>query len=282
VFLWIALFIPGFLSANLAHRAIGIATINVFHSDVNYIRIFVLQSMTIAIILLFSRLMFAASNMCRIASDRCAAMSASRLRRIDSRPPVLYLRSFRNDRLRTRDPRELGIARLFDPYRDRLTMEQLISRRSFVLGPIVAIADPKSKMQAIGAARAFVRGGDWKEVVQSLMHEAKLIVVLMDMTENLTWEIAQVTTPDLLSKTLFVFPPALPKAASTEPPAIELLRPVLSPDAFRKLGHPELASSIRAIRFAPFRATVVASQTATISDYELAFDVLSRDADSYP
>jgi hypothetical protein len=168
---------------------------------------------------------------------------------------------------------------LVDPYRDKSTMEQLISRRSFTLGPIVTIADPKATMQPAGAARAFVQGADWKEVVQALMREASLIVVLMDLTENLKWEIEQIVTPDLLSKTLFVFPPLPSKAALTVGPStIELLRAVLPPDAWSELAGADLVTTVRAIRYTPIATRAVVSQTATISDFELAFDILTRDA----
>src|SRR5205085_4609358 len=74
----------------------------------------------------------------------------------DSRPPILYLRSFGDDK---------------DP-----TCEDDLKSIVKAVGPFIAIGRPGERLQTPGADRMYV-GDEWQEVVTGLMREARLIIV---------------------------------------------------------------------------------------------------------
>jgi len=133
--------------------------------------IYVVAAVHIAFVLLLSRLWFLISKLFLLLSNRALVISADRLRAIDTRNPVLYLRSFRNDKLPAIAPGETGFLAAFDPYRETATMEQLILRRCHAIGPVVAIADPKIPIQPFGAARKVAGDNDWRAIVEDYMGE---------------------------------------------------------------------------------------------------------------
>jgi hypothetical protein len=103
-------------------------------------------------------------------TKRLTAMTADVRRAIDERPPVLYLRSFRNDALPANDTSQ-GLSRYFDPYRERSNLEELIVSCCKGSGPVVAIGDPKTHVQPTGAARMW-RHTSWHDMVIKLMSKS--------------------------------------------------------------------------------------------------------------
>lgn len=161
----------------------------------------------IAIMLLLARFVSWLSKLSLHAARRLAATTAGKILAADERPPVLYLRSFRNDVLPAREVNEgLGF---YDPTRERSRLEELVAARCSVVGPVVAIADPKMPIQPTGASREHASDSEWRDVVRNLMSKAALIVVVMDLTENLQWEIDTLRRGELLERAIFLFPPAV-------------------------------------------------------------------------
>jgi hypothetical protein len=231
-------------------------------------------------------------------------MSSQRLRKIDSRPPVLLLRSFRNDNLVVKIPREFSRLAAFNPYSrgESITLEELVLATYAPLGPLVTIADPQTTSRPFGAARERVGDGDWQNRVIELIAESSRIVVIVDNTENLLWEIEQLMRGDYLTKTLFVFPPVqqtvldadlwYPRPIETADSATvgvdvqEALRALLfenRPDPFQHLPPNSGPTALAVSNGSPM---IVASKTGTLADHtisiRLAEEFISSDDSEEP
>lgn len=117
-------------------------------------------------------------------AKRLAAPSGIERIANDTRPPVLYLRSFVED-----DPEDL-IVRLDLDYHSR---ERMVCDVLSEIGPVVAIGKPGETLPPLGAARVYVQdGGDWQMRFKELLGKAKLVVISGGATNGLLWEIKQV------------------------------------------------------------------------------------------
>lgn len=146
----------------------------------------------------------------------------------DTRPPILYLRSFLDDRKQTLvantrwavaagvlPPRLLpspwNYVMRFSPVRvlrvllNRCvdTSEEQIGLFLRQLGPFVAIGQPGDTFAAPGAARMYVTNDEWKGVVDSYLAESQYIVLQPAGTEGVWWEVERVLTNVPLQKILF-------------------------------------------------------------------------------
>ncbi len=74
-------------------------------------------------------------------------------------------------------------------------------------GPVVALGNPTDRIQPYGAARGYFQGVEWKQAVGDLVSGAKAIVVCMNDTDNIWWEVEQIVNEKGIHKTLFVFRP---------------------------------------------------------------------------
>jgi hypothetical protein len=116
----------------------------------------------------------------------------------DTRPPVIYLRSFQDD---VRSPIGGGfglwlkVLMWFLP----VSFEQELAAIMNRLGPFVAVGKPGEKLPELGANRFYFRDDEWQTRVTELVQQARLTVILCGATANLWWEIDHVlgsVTPD--------------------------------------------------------------------------------------
>jgi hypothetical protein len=86
---------------------------------------------------------------------RHAALEAEALAHRDPRQPILYLRSFGQDRLKIRargnSPRHATLER-FD-YRRRERFDEVIAGHLWAYGPVIAGSAPREQLAPVGAAR---------------------------------------------------------------------------------------------------------------------------------
>jgi hypothetical protein len=111
----------------------------------------------------------------------------------DRRPPVLYLRSFTDDRA----------AAAVDPVRDAdraavpgIEMIEIDSREQLLatvlgsLGPVVTVGLPHERIPPLGATRLYLPAGDWQPRVVQLMDLSSLVVIRLGEGASLWWEFA--------------------------------------------------------------------------------------------
>lgn len=124
------------------------------------------------------------------------ATSVSEALAADARPPILLLRSFRDD------GREVG---LLDDDALPATLEDALVDRLSRRGPVISVGRPNESLPPLGASREYVTG-DWQQRVRQLISEAAIVVAILDRTPGLLWEIEQIFTLDRQDRLIIVAP----------------------------------------------------------------------------
>jgi general secretion pathway protein G len=153
-------------------------------------------------------LCLAASAGLRRLARRSARMSLETLSRTDKRPAVLFLRSFHDDQVDLALPRRPPYRRLLALGEPAPRLDHLLIEEATPVGPVVAIGLP-GRPAPFGAARSYFEEDEWKAAVAKLAAEAKAIVVVIDDTDGVLWELGHIRQAGLATKTLYLLPPRL-------------------------------------------------------------------------
>ena len=142
---------------------------------------------------------------------RLAAVDAYHLMQRDTRPPVLYLRSFGDDALKlwTATFGRPSLLERFTPRRFD-AFEEVIARHFSRTGPVIALNPPDTKLAPLGAARETLDSADWQTTISEWMSRSAVIVFVMppgQVTRGLTWELQHVSANQYWTKTLIIVPP---------------------------------------------------------------------------
>jgi hypothetical protein len=142
---------------------------------------------------------------------RLAALDAHRLMQRDTRPPVLYLRSFGDDALKlwTATLGRPSLLERFTPSRFD-AFEEVIGRHFSLTGPVIALNPPDTKLAPLGAARETLDSAAWQATISEWMSRSAVIVLVMPpgkVTQGLNWELQNVSVNQYWAKTLIVVPP---------------------------------------------------------------------------
>jgi len=100
---------------------------------------------------------------------------------MDSRPDVLYLRSFQTDPSTTLRQLTAGWT----------TEEEELAAVLQPFGDMVAIGQPGERLPVPGATRMYVSQSEWKKVVLTSMKSAPLVVIRAGNSPGLLWEMGQ-------------------------------------------------------------------------------------------
>ena len=198
---------------------------------------------------------------------------AARLRARDTRPPVLYLRSFEDDALRlpvvvsARRPfLELFAARGSDLF------EESIAWQVAPYGPVVAVGRPGRSTRSLGAARELLSEDMWRDDVAERMSGAGAIVVILGATEGLEWEVGRIAADGHLDRCLFVFPPVPADVLAQRWGATRAaLRSSLGPSAVPDLPLPADRILVATVE-APLRCRVAVADVRDEATYRAAVD----------
>lgn len=123
----------------------------------------------------------------------------------DSRPFVLFLRSFLNDEIKMKARAANG--RIWPENWVKITFEEVVTDRVWRYGPVLAIGKPGDKLPPLGAARQYEPNETWQQTVEQLMAKASMVVVVVGRTEGVVWEIEKLVMLKLTSKLVLLFPP---------------------------------------------------------------------------
>jgi hypothetical protein len=105
-------------------------------------------------------------------------------------PPVLYLRSFRDEKVTSATP-------VFYRYRESVelpswtTEEEHLAKALRDVGPFLAIAKPKETLPQLGALRIAAGDASWQATVTRLMAQAQLVLFRLGSGTWLWWEIEE-------------------------------------------------------------------------------------------
>jgi hypothetical protein len=116
----------------------------------------------------------------------------------DSRPPVLYLRSFEDDRRVSSRVTASGL------YIE--TEESELAKLFSSLGPLLAVGRPQEILSYAGAARFQFDNDDWQQRVLELLSGARLVLIRAGKSDGLLWEIQAVVRLVEPEKVLLLIP----------------------------------------------------------------------------
>jgi hypothetical protein len=123
------------------------------------------------------------------------------IRKIDTRPPILFLRSFDDDRLPGDQLRfTIGPEAL-------LRFEHELAQMLWNWGPVIAIGQPGKANPHAGAAREYLGDNDWQRRVTELLNECALVVVVLGSTTGLLWELHAILAAQAAHKVVLAIPP---------------------------------------------------------------------------
>jgi hypothetical protein len=147
-------------------------------------------------------LFFLGSSVRRLAKAYRVDLRKTLMR--DGRDPILYLRSFDADSTEFRG--NIGgkiVERVISQiaaghsiaagFNDAsITGEELIVAVLKEVGPVIAVGIPGEKIPPLGAARLYFEDKDWQANVEYLMSISRFVIIQVDISEGLEWEIATV------------------------------------------------------------------------------------------
>jgi hypothetical protein len=107
--------------------------------------------------------------------QRKILLSAEELLKHDTRPHVLYLRSFKDDETTSR---LLNLS----------SEEQELALTLFEIGPFIAFGEPGEESPDPGAARMYVDHEHWQQKMEGLMANAQLVVGRIANSKSFWWE----------------------------------------------------------------------------------------------
>ncbi len=138
---------------------------------------------------------------------RSVRFSIEALLHRDERPPILFLRPFKDDQVRLEPAEVMVLARIGGWLDSIASLDELMLEEGTPYGPVVAIGNPGDKLPPYGAARGYFDDKTWQMAVADLAERAIAIVICIDDFEGVWWEVENVVSRHI-DKTLILLPPA--------------------------------------------------------------------------
>ncbi len=124
-----------------------------------------------------------------LRAKKLTAVSAELVLAADTRPPVIYMRSFKDDTAASAAVLSGPPGWVFFSPKELATEEEILARILNDFGPVVTIGRPGEDLRQLGAARMYVSDQEWREKVSALIRSAGLVVLRLGQTEGFWWEL---------------------------------------------------------------------------------------------
>ena len=118
-----------------------------------------------------------------LRARRYFQVDADSLLAVDHRPPILFLRSFDDEKQRYGTPNRAFLG---------FSLELRLSNHFSRFGPFVAIGSPKETVPEPGAARVLLSDDEWQSRVLQWIKDADLIIMYSGKTHWVNWELRRV------------------------------------------------------------------------------------------
>ena len=130
----------------------------------------------------------------------------------DTRTPILFLRSFRDDKTKVKQRvRLLGL-----PGEQPIRLEEAMGAVIRRYGPFFAVGEPGEGLPQLGAARTYLPKDRWQDTVLGWIRTSRLTVMLCGPTAFIDWELQKVVEANRLDRLLLLVPPGRKAGASRE------------------------------------------------------------------
>jgi len=143
-------------------------------------------------------------------SRQISKLSIDKALKKDNRDHILYLRSFLYDNLKVYNVFSSKLFDIEDNYKSlmgSLFEEEIVSKFS-KLGPVISIGSIEDKYKDnLGAYRVKTDNSIWQKTVIEKAKSAKYVVILVNSTPSLLWEINELPKTIDSKKFIFLIPP---------------------------------------------------------------------------
>jgi hypothetical protein len=116
--------------------------------------------------------------------------SASESLALDTRPPVLFLRSFQSDAERVK-PWGSGMLPMYPDFLGK-SFEEFLAPAMNKIGPFIALGNPDDYLPTLGASKVYERDDVWRATVLDYLERAKFVIVHEGSSAGLNWELGQI------------------------------------------------------------------------------------------
>lgn len=148
----------------------------------------------------------AVANKLRIRAQNNVRFSVESLTSLDRRAPVLFLRAFRDDLVTLPSYGYSLIARILNIYSPIRSLDHLLLAEGTLYGPVVALGNPRDPLPPYGVAREYVSNADWQTRIRRLSEEARAVILCVDDTDAIWWEVEHLADAQI-AKVLFMVHP---------------------------------------------------------------------------
>jgi hypothetical protein len=125
----------------------------------------------------------------------------------ESRPPILFLRTFQDDQFAFGRNWWRLHELWFDLWSFRRNADEAMIDEIAQYGPVVALGVPGEKKVPFGAQRHYAAHDDWKSVIKDTARKSRAVVVGASATPSVVWEYQMLAEEGLLDKVLLLIPP---------------------------------------------------------------------------
>jgi hypothetical protein len=140
--------------------------------------------------------------------------SLEALQEVDLRQPVLFLRAFADDQVELLRPKVSYLARTLDFGRRKANLDEMLLAEATPYGPLVALGNPTDALPPYGAARGYFDDKTWQEAVEDLVRTSSLVILCVDATDGIWWEVEHLALTSQFGKTLILIHPSHRAAAA--------------------------------------------------------------------
>ena len=133
----------------------------------------------------------------------------------EERPPIVLCRSFVDDDLLLEqafekvsgDRQDKQVAERHLRHGGLVRYEQAMETQAWNYGPLITVGEPGVIRRGTGALRDHFADHEWQKQVDNWMTDAKFVMVTVNSTPGLRWEITNILAKGHLAKTIFLIPP---------------------------------------------------------------------------
>jgi len=131
--------------------------------------------------------------------------SAAEVRSDDNRPPILLLRSFKDETVRIN---RFGLLlSLIPKVFKRERADEFLEKTLRSYGPVTAIGRPRETLPSLGAAREYASDDHWMSLVETRIRESELLIAILGGTKGFAWEMSSILRLSAKQKLILIVPP---------------------------------------------------------------------------
>jgi hypothetical protein len=134
---------------------------------------------------------------------------------LDARAPILFLRAFGDEQVALPPPRLPLLGYFYDVGNRQTSLDVMLLEEGTDYGPVVALGNPKDPVPPYGAARGYFADESWQDAVRRLAHDSAALVICLDDTDGIWWEVAHIRERGLAAKTLLLLHPKFRATSDT-------------------------------------------------------------------